>query len=128
MSNKSKGAKVERELYQIFIDNCFRAVRVAGSGTMENASCDLIAGKKGQKYCIEVKSCKGEYKYISKAQVEDFMIFSEVFELTPIIAVRFNREGWFFLKPQDLEDVGKNFSVSLELSKKRGKKFSQTFC
>jgi Holliday junction resolvase len=128
MSNKSKGAKVERELYQIFIDNCFRCVRVAGSGTMENASCDLLAGKKRKKYCIEVKSCKGEYKYISKEQIEDFMIFSEVFGLTPIIAVRFNREGWFFLKPKDLEDVGKNFSVSLELARKKGKKFSQTFC
>lgn len=128
MSNKSKGAKVERELYQIFIDNCFRVVRVAGSGTMENASCDLLAGKKRKKYCIEVKSCKGAYKYISKEQIEDFMIFSEVFGLTPIIAVRFNREGWFFLKPKDLEDVGKNFSVSLELAKKKGKKFSQTFC
>ena len=49
MSNTSKGANVERELYQMFIDNSWRAVRVAGSGMMENTSCDLIAGKKGKK-------------------------------------------------------------------------------
>ena len=47
MSNKSKGSNAERELYQMFVDNNFRCVRVAGSGVMENADCDIIAGKKG---------------------------------------------------------------------------------
>ena len=50
MSNKQKGSKAERELYQMFIENNFRAVRVAGSGMMENTACDLIAGKKGKKF------------------------------------------------------------------------------
>jgi len=129
MSNKSKGAKYERELYEMFIDNCFRAVRVAGSGMMENTACDLIAGKAGdgKKFCIEVKSSKGKYKYITKKQIEEFLIFSEIFGLTPIIAVRFNHEGWFFLSPYDLEDAGVNFAVSLELARERGKKFSQVF-
>lgn len=127
MGNKEKGANAERELYQMFIDNCFRAVRVAGSGMMENTSCDLIAGKKGEKYCIEVKSSKKPYKYISKKQIEEFIIFSEVFGLMPIIAVRFNRAGWFFLKPEELEKSGKNFAVSLELAKNKGRKFSQMF-
>lgn len=127
MSNKSKGANAERELYNMFVDNCFRAVRVAGSGVMENASCDLIAGNSKGKYSIECKSCKGKYKYITKEQISDFVVFSEIFGLTPIIAVRFNREGWFFLSPQDLEDTGKYFSVSLELARKKGKRFAQMF-
>ena len=55
MSNKSKGSNAERELYQMFVDSHYRAVRVAGSGVMENADCDIIAGKKGRKYCIEAK-------------------------------------------------------------------------
>ena len=43
--NKAKGSKLERELFQKFIsDNRYRVVRVAGSGTMENADCDLIVG------------------------------------------------------------------------------------
>ncbi len=125
--NKTKGSKVERELFQIFIDNNYRVVRVAGSGTMENADCDLIAGKKGRKYCIEVKSSKKPMKYISKKQIESFIIFSEIFKLTPVIALRFNREGWLFVRPQDLRDSGKNWVITLEEARKKGKKFAQFF-
>ena len=127
MSNKSKGSNAERELYYMFTDACFRAVRVAGSGVMENTSCDLIAGKPGKKYAIECKSCKGTSKYITKTQIEEFMVFSEVFGLTPIVAVRFNHHGWFFLSPQELEDSGKNWCVDLKLAKEIGKRFAQMF-
>ena len=126
--NKAKGSKVERELFQKFIeDGRYRVVRVAGSGTMENADCDLIAGKKGNKYCIEVKSSKKSSIYIEKDQIERFMIFSEIFGLEPVIALRFNREGWLFIHPSQLKDSGKHFAVSLEDAKKHGKKFSQFF-
>jgi len=112
----------------MFIDNNLRAVRVAGSGMMENTACDLIAGKKGKKYCIEVKASKKPCKYITKKQIEEFMIFSEIFGLKPVIAVRFNRQGWFFLSPKELEDSGKNWCVSLELCQKKAKRFAQMFC
>jgi len=127
MGNKEKGANAERELYGLFIDNCFRAVRVAGSGMMDNTSCDLIAGKPGKKYCVECKASKSTSKYITKTQIEEFLVFSEVFGLEPVIAVRFNRAGWFFLKPEQLEDSGKNWVVSLEKAKEKGKRFSQFF-
>ena len=126
-NNKAKGSKAERELYDLFISNAYRAVRVAGSGVMENADCDLIAGKKGKKYCIEVKSSKKPVKYISKSQIENFIIFSEIFGLAPVIALRFNREGWLFVKPKQLRDSGKNFAITLEEAKEKGKKFSQFF-
>ncbi|HDK42100.1 MAG TPA: hypothetical protein ENG87_01870, partial [Candidatus Pacearchaeota archaeon] len=51
----------------------------------------MIAGKKGKKYCIEAKSSKKPVKYITKKQIEEFIIFSEIFKLTPVIALRFNR-------------------------------------
>lgn len=127
IKNKAKGSKAERELFQIFIDNNYRAVRVAGSGMMENADCDLIAGKKGRKYCIEAKSTKQPIKYISKQQIESFIVFSEIFGLSPVIAIRFNRIGWFFIKPKDLEDSGKNWAISLKLAQKKGKRFAQFF-
>jgi holliday junction resolvase Hjr len=127
MSNKSKGSKAERELYQMFIDSNFRAVRVAGSGVMENTACDLIAGKKGQKYCIEAKSTKSPLKYISKEQINDFIVFANIFGLKPVVAVRYNREGWFFINPNQLEDSGKNWVISLERAKKKGKRFAQFF-
>ena len=126
-NNKSKGTKVERELFQMFISNSYRAVRVAGSGAMDKADCDIIAGKKGKKYCIEVKASKKPIKYISKKQIEEFIIFSDIFKLKPVIAVRFNRLGWFFLKPNHLMDSGKNFVIDLNLARKKGKRFSQFF-
>ncbi|MDD5193650.1 MAG: hypothetical protein PHF67_03620, partial [Candidatus Nanoarchaeia archaeon] len=76
---------------------------------------------------IEAKSTKKNSKYISKGQMESFMIFCEIFELKPVIAVRFNRVGWFFLKPSDLEDSGKNLVVSQETARTKGKRFSQFF-
>ena len=126
--NKAKGSKIERELFQIFVENYFRAVRVAGSGVMENAECDIIAGKKGiGKYAVEVKSSKAPIKYITKEQIEKFMIFADIFGLTPVIALRFNREGWLFLNPKYLRDSGKNFVITLEEAKEKGKRFSQFF-
>ena len=129
MPNKTKGSKVERELFQMFVDNNFRAVRTAGSGTMENADCDIIAGKKGNgKFCIEVKSSKRPVKYISKEQINSFIIFSEIFGLKPVVGVRFNRVGWYFINPKDMKDSGKNWVINLELAQKKGKRFSQYFC
>ncbi|MCF7910350.1 Holliday junction resolvase [Candidatus Pacearchaeota archaeon] len=128
--NKSKGSKAERELFMKFVENNYRAVRVAGSGTMENAECDLIAGKKGpgnKKYAIEVKSSKKPCKYISKEQIEKFMVFSDIFGLKPVIALRFNREGWFFIPPKFLKETGKNWCITLEDARKKGKRFVQYF-
>ena len=127
--NKSKGSKIERELFLVFVENGYRAIRAAGSGTMENADCDLIAGKKGKgrKYCVEVKSSKKPYKYISKDQISRFMTFSEITGLKPVLALRFNREGWLFIHPKQLRDSGKNWMISLEDAKKKGKKFAQYF-
>jgi len=128
MGNKEKGSKCERELYDIFVKNNFRAVRVAGSGMMENTACDLLAGKAGDgKYAVEVKSSKSPNKYISKEQIEQFIIFSEIFGLVPVVALRFNREGWFFINPSQLKDSGKNWVISLDDAKQIGKRFGQFF-
>ena len=125
--NKAKGSKVERELFQMFIDNCFRAVRVAGSGMMENADCDIIAGKKGKKYCIEVKASKKPVKYITKDQISRCVGFADIFGLKPVLALRFNQVGWFFIEPKNLKDSGKYWVVNLELCRKKGKRFGQFF-
>ncbi|MBT4135860.1 Holliday junction resolvase [archaeon] len=127
MSNKTKGSRTERELFQMFVDNSFRAVRVAGSGMMENADCDILAGKKGRKYCIEAKSTKKPIQYITKDQISRFMTFSEIFGLKPVIAVRFNRVGWYFLEPKHLENSGKNWGISLKKAQLKGKRFGQFF-
>jgi Holliday junction resolvase len=128
MSNKSKGSKAERELVKMFSENGWRAVRVAGSGVGEESPCDVIVGKIGRRgYTIEAKSSRKNRIYITKSQTEDFILFSSMIGLTPVIAVRFNREGWLFLEPTMLEDSGKFWVASLENARARGKRFGQFF-
>ncbi|MSS74738.1 hypothetical protein EXS73_00785 [Candidatus Pacearchaeota archaeon] len=127
-SNKAKGSKAERELLQILTDNNWRAVRVAGSGVNDNSPCDLLAAKAGRKgYVIEAKSSKQRIIYISKAQIEDFVLFAHMIGLAPVIAVRFNYEGWLFLTPEQLRDTGTAWAVNLADAKVYAKKFSQFF-
>ena len=127
MGNKEKGANAERELLKMFSENGFRAVRVAGSGLADESPCDLIAGSSRKKYCIECKTSKDKKRYMDKRQIEDFLVFSEIFGMKPLIAVRFNHEGWFFLAPQHLEKTGSGLAISLETARKKGRRCGQVF-
>lgn len=127
-SNKAKGSKAERELVGLFTENSWRAVRVAGSGVKDESPCDLIVGKIGRRgYTIEAKSSKKPIIYIKKQQIEDFLLFSSTIGLSPVIALRFNYEGWLFITPEQLRDSGKYWAVSLEYAKESGKRFGQFF-
>ncbi len=97
---------------------------------MENADCDILAGKKGQKYAVEVKSCKKLPKYITKDQINRFIVFADIFGLKPVIGIRVNRLGWVFLNLKEknvLKNSGKNWVINLEILRKKGKRFAQFF-
>ncbi len=127
-SNKAKGSKAERELVKLFTSQGWRAVRVAGSGVNDDSPCDLIAAKASHKgYTIEAKSSKKPIIYIKKDQINDFITFSHIIGLTPVIAARFNYEGWLFVSPNQLKDTGKYWALSLKTAKEDGKRFSQFF-
>lgn len=130
MGNKEKGSNAERELLKMFSGNSWRAARVAGSGVGDDSPCDLIAGgPNGKKFAIECKTSKEKKRYLSKEQINDFLVFSEIFGLEPLIAVRFNREGWFFINPKEvkIQDTGKLLAISLEDARNIGKRFGEIF-
>lgn len=128
MSNKSKGSNAERELLKICTERGWRAARVAGSGVNDDSPADMIIGKLGRRgYVIEAKSSKNPNIYITKSQIEDFILFASMTGLSPAIAVRFNRQGWLFLTPDQLRDSGKNWVVSLKDALQNAKRFSQFF-
>jgi Holliday junction resolvase len=128
MSNKSKGANAERELVKLFTEHGWRAARVAGSGVNDDSPCDIIAGKMGRGgYAVEAKSSKKDRIYITKSQIEDFLLFASMIGSNAVLAIRFNREGWLFVKPEMLEDSGKYFVVSLKNARNQGKRFAQFF-
>lgn len=129
MGNKEKGANAERELLKMFSSSGWKAARVAGSGIGDESPCDLIVGSLAKKYAIECKTSKEKKRYLQKEQISDFLVFAEIFGLEPLLAVRWNREGWFFFNPKDFppEDTGKMLAISLEDAKEKGKRFGELF-
>lgn len=68
--------------------------RVAGSGSQENAVCDLIMLTLLNKYLIEVKATK-EIKYCFCGEQRKKLIETAVrVGAVPILAVRFKRRKW----------------------------------
>ncbi len=126
MGAKSKGSNAERELIHMFWQvEGWVACRVAGSGSMQYPSPDLIAGNKEKKVVIECKATASDYQYLTKQEVTELVQFSQSFNAEPWIGVRFTREGWFFLKPEHLNETDKNFTISREQIKQKGIKFDK---
>ncbi len=125
MSRKSIGINAERELIHLFWASDWSAVRVAGSGSSQYPSCDIIASNAARKLAIESKVTKDKSKYFSKEEINQLKIFSEKFGAEPWIGVKFKKFNWFFVSLEDLELVGKNYVISIELAKNKGLLFNQ---
>ena len=120
--SKKRGIAAERELLHMLWQKGFAVARVAGSGSVPEPSCDLLAGNGQAKYAIECKMSGNGRKYITKEQIDDFLTFSTRFGLEPILAVKFLRKGWFFLQPESLDKTPKGYSISLDTAMERGVK------
>lgn len=123
--NKKRGSDAERELLHLLSEQGFAVARVAGSGMIEETNCDLFAGNGRKKHAIEVKLSSNHKKYLSKEQIKGLVDFAEKFGLSPIIAIKFLRKGWWFIKPDKLDSTEKALAISLEDIEKRGKSFAE---
>ncbi|MHC1625635.1 MAG: Holliday junction resolvase Hjc, partial [Methermicoccaceae archaeon] len=83
---KKKGTRVERELIDLLWSMGYAAVRVAGSGSSSYPSPDILAGRDGRRYAIEVKMRTTLPVYIEEEQVNNLVRFSDVFGAVPCIA------------------------------------------
>lgn len=120
MSLKSKGIAAERDLVHRLQDAGFAAIRVAGSGSTQTPSTDILAGNGMRILSIECKTVKGDSRYISKEAIADFLAFSRQFGAEPWIAVRFFRSAWRFLLIEDIPVTDKNVSINKELAETKG--------
>lgn len=120
MSQKSKGTNAERELIHLLWSKGFAAIRVAGSGSNRYPSPDIVAGTIQRKLAIECKSVKAKVKYLPKEDVEQLELFCEKFGCEPWIGIRFARNEWFFISPEDLRETNSSFMVSTETVKLKG--------
>jgi len=125
MSLKSKGIKAERELIHMFWNNKWSAVRVAGSGNTQFPSPDILAGNASRRLAIEAKVTKTKYKHFPADEINQLKEFSEKFGAEPWIAIKFNRDNWYFLSLNTLKTtISTNYSISIQLAKKHGLAFS----
>ena len=121
MSRKSKGINAEREIIHAFWKvPGWTACRVAGSGSMRYPSPDIIAGNISRKLAIECKSTKSKYQYFEKAEITQLLQYAELFAAEAWIAIRFDRDKFYFMRPKDLKETGKKYAADLVRVKDKG--------
>jgi Holliday junction resolvase len=120
MSVKAKGSNAERELIHLLWKKDIAAIRVAGSGSSHYPSPDIVAGTIKRKLAIECKSVKADSKYIPKEDLNDLKEFSAKFGCEPWIGMRFARNEWLFLSPEDLTETESSYVITIENAKRKG--------
>lgn len=118
-----RGVAKERELVDLFWSFGWAAVRVPGSGGNTNHPLpDLIAGNGKHYMAIQIKYSKKDIIYIKKFEIDCLEEFSSRFGCLPLVGVRFNREEWFFLRPEQLvvSRGGNTYKVAREQVKRDG--------
>jgi holliday junction resolvase Hjr len=124
--SKRKGTLYERELFHMFWKNNWAAVRSAGSGSTPLPAPDLLVGDKENLLAIECKAIKTKSKHFKKEEIEQLQTFSKIINAAPIIAMRFDNNGWFFLNANELkENRNGNYTVTFNLCQKEGIKFEE---
>ena len=120
MPQKQKGSNAEREVVRLFWDNGWAAVRVAGSGAARFPCPDIVASNKIRQLAVECKATKSKKKYIEKAEIEQLRAFSRRFGAEPWVGIRFARQNWLFINPDDLNETDANYVISEDHAKTRG--------
>ena len=116
MSSNRKGDRRERELVNLLDEHGYAVMRAPASGSATDRELpDVLAGDDGDFYAIEAKSSSGDPIYLSGEEVEALIFFAQNFGAKARIAVRFDREDWYFFHPDDLyETPGGNYRVKKE--------------
>lgn len=117
---KSKGSVAERDLIHKFWGEGWGAVRVAGSGSSQFPSPDLLVGNKLRKLALEVKAINADRKYFPKEEIEALQYFSEKYGAEPWVAIKFDRDQFYFVNPEDLKETKKSFVATVDLCKSKG--------
>ena len=121
-----KGAKAERELIDMFWENSWAALRVAGSGVSTRPCPDVVAGNSEKTLAFECKSSGSDYVHLTYDEIVKLVTFSQKFGAVPYVAVRYENKDWIFLDMAKIQYTkGKNFKVSKDFAYKDGKRFEE---
>jgi Holliday junction resolvase len=121
-NSNAKGDRRERELVNALDERGFAVMRAPASGSATDRDLpDVLAGNGDDFYAIEAKSSSGRPIYLTGEEVEALVYFSQNFGAKPRIAVRFDREDWYFFHPADLYVTdGGNYRVKKETALAEG--------
>ena len=126
LNRKNKGSVAERELIKMFWEtDSWAALRVAGSGSAQHPSPDVIVGNGIRRLAIECKSIGDTKRYIDKGEMEQLLVFSRTFGAEAWFGIRFSGKKWFFLNPEDMGETEKNHLVSQEIAERKGLSFDE---
>jgi holliday junction resolvase Hjr len=125
MKLKAKGSNAERELVHMFWDKGWAAIRVAGSGSSQYPSPDVLAGNNLRKLAVECKASGELNKYITVEQIENLAKFSSLFGAEPWVGIRFDRMDWLFLGLEDLERTESSYRITPSAAKRKGLLFDE---
>jgi len=102
-------------------------MRAPASGSATDRELpDVLAGDGERFYAIEAKSSSGDPIYLSGEEVEALIYFAQNFGAKSRIAVRFDREEWYFFHPGDLHETdGGNYRVKKETALADGVDFDE---
>jgi Holliday junction resolvase len=117
MRSNEKGDRRERQLVNALDEAGFAVMRAPASGSATARELpDVLAGNGDVFYAIEAKSSGGDPIYLDNEEVYDLVhVFARNFGATPRIAVRFDREDWYFFHPDDVHQTdGGNYRVKKE--------------
>lgn len=124
---RSKGDRRERELVNKLYENEFGVMRTPSSGSSTKRELpDCLAGNGEYIYAFEAKSSSGPPIYIEEQKIEGLEYFAEKFDCAPVVAVRFDRESWYFLHPDWLyRTESGNYRVKKEFANEHGVQFDE---
>jgi Holliday junction resolvase len=95
MTRNAKGSRRERQLVEFLNKQGYVCHRVAGSGHMESATCDLVAIKNGKPFLVEVKSRKKIFYTKSHLpQLHTMIKEAKRCGAVPLLAVKINYKPW----------------------------------
>ena len=128
-NSNAKGDRRERELVNALDEAGFAVMRAPASGSAtERELPDVLTGDGETFYAIEAKSSAGDPIYLDGEEIEALLFFARNFGAKPRIAVRFDREDWYFFHPGD-DDVhvtdGGNYRVKKETALAKGTDFDE---